>query len=562
MTYRIAAAIAYYDSDESESLKIGVTPLPVDLSAGEYDNAPRVGARAALPTPDQAVTEPGVYRLNSFDDWYYRIHVIPAQLALGNLAGDTQRTVIVWNAFFHAVTLEDFALDGAGITVDSLVLPPESIPPLEDVTYVFNVSTSGPPVIDGSAVWTIDGVEYTVPITGNRSVLFGFKPDWGQAPVVETLEWKNTLQTMFDGSEQVMRTRQLPRRTIEYRIRVRDNDMRLFDVETFGWAGRIFGVPLWHEKVHLQADAAEGAVALAVDTTHSSFAANGVALLYRDAQDFEILDVATVASGAITINNSLSKPWPRGALVIPVMPGIPNAEFNTSRILPRHLDAAVRFLISPRETVLRLPYVEPSVLYRGYEMYTVETNWAQSISVNIASRRIEVDGGLGAVRIAPKANFPLITRSFSWLLKTRAAADELRAFFARRDGRRVPVWMPSGVEDFKLVSQSELGEAVLRVERSAYGAMIASHPARRDLVLIMRNGDRLPFRINSVEDNDQGGSSINLASGMPYIIRPQDVKRISYLGFYRLETDAVSFSWRSDGVAEVDCRFTLKKEPE
>jgi hypothetical protein len=561
VSFLLPSSLSAYSDLESDDLKIDVTPLPVAFSAKLGPAWASMAERGALPEPNAPFVEDGVYLRSSFNDWYYRIHVIPAQLALGNLSGDTQRTVIVWNAFFHSMSLEDFALVGEGITVDSLVLPPEEIPPLEDVTYVFSISATGPSIIDGSATWTIEGVEYTIPITGVRTVLFGFKPDWKRAPVIETLEWKNTLTTSYSGFEQIMRVRQEPRRILEYSLRLRDNDTRLFDLSMFGWTGRVFGVPLWHEKVKLQQVAAPGATTLFIDTALASFADGGTAVLFNDAHDFEILDIDTVSSDSLILNNSLSRGWGVGSYVVPVMPGVPNAELTTARIVPQHVDAAVRFILSPQEAVLRLTDLPAAMTYRGYEMYTGETNWVTPLALTIAARRTEVDGGLGTIRIAPKTDFPLVSRSFAWLLKTRELADDLRAFFVRREGRRYPVWMPSGTEDFVLIGQSELGETALRVQKSSYAALINNNPAKRDIVLIMRNGDRLARRILAVED-DGDNSIITVNAGMPYVVTPAAVKRISFLGLYRMASDAVSFVWRSDRIAEVQSEFMLKKEPQ
>lgn len=559
MSYLFPPPLAAYDPRESNDLKTPVTPLPVVFSAGLGAGWQGLGVRGSYPAPNAPFQEAGLYLRSSFDDWYHRIHVIPARLDLGNLSGDTQRPVVVWNAYLHSVALESFSLAGEGITVSSTAMPPQTLPALEVAEYVFSISASGPSVIVGSASWTIDGVVYEVPISGVRTVLFGFAPDWGQAPVIETIQWANTLTTSFSGYEQIMRVRQEPRRVVEYSLRLRDNDTRLFDLSAFGWSGRVFGVPLWHEKVKMRAAAATGASFVDVDTAHSSFVDGGTAVIFNEAHDFELLDILSVGASGLVLNNSLSRPWLAGSSVVPVLPGIPNAELATVRAVPRHLDAAVRFVLSPQESVPRLPDLPPDEMYRGEEMYVEETNWVAALSLNIAARRTEVDGGLGAIRIAPRTDFPEVSRSFSWLLRDREKADKLRAFFARREGRRFPVWMPSGTEDFVLTARSELGETALRVQKSSYGVLIKNHPAKRDLVLIMRNGDRLARRILDVED-DGAGSVITLNAGLPYPIDPQSVKRISFLGLYRMATDAVSFTWRTDRVAQVQSEFVLKKE--
>lgn len=558
MTFLVPSAIVAYSPLESDNLKLPRTVVPVALTARDAAEEMLPAERGALPDPSPEFTEPGTRLRTSFRDWYFRIHILPAALNLGNVSGDVERTVDVWNAFFEPVTLEGFTVEGEGISADSSVTPPVVIPALEDVRYVFDISATGPAVIEGSATWTIDGIDYSVPITGRRSVLFSFMPDWRLGRVTERLEWKNTLATSFDGKrEQIMQVRHSPRRLLSYRIRLRDDDARLMDQSVFGWTGRLFGVPLWHEKVKLQADTAQGAITLPVDTTRSSFVAGGSAVLFRSPTEYEMLDISAVDAGSITVNNSLARAWPRGSIVLPVAPGLPQELFAFSRALPGHLDSSVEFLLSPAQAPLRLPQEPAPASYRGLELYTGETNWRAPLTVEMAARRIVVDGGLGTISTRPRASFPQTARSMLWLLKNRAAADELRAFFARRSGIRVPVWMPSGTEDFVLVEQAELGSTALRVKRSQYGSLVGTHPARRDIVLIMRNGDRLPMRV--LEANDEGeGTTLTVDTGVPYIVTPEAVKRISFLGCYRLASDTVAFDWHTPTVAEVAANFILK----
>ncbi len=384
MTFFVPASLPAYSPLESSNLKIARTVVPVAFSGGDGARPLYVSARGAYPAPSPDFREDGVYLRTSFRGWYFRIHVLPASLNLGNVAGDVQRTVVVWNAYFEPVTLEQFASTGEGVTVDSSVEPPVEIPPLEDVSYVFNISGTGPAAIDGSATWTIDGVDYVVPITGRRSVLFSFMPDWRLGRVTERLEWKNTLSTSFDGKrEQIMRVRQQPRRTLAYRIRLRDDDARLMDQSVFGWTGRMFGVPLWHEKVRTQADAVQGTMALALDTTHSSFVNGGAAVLFRGPTDFEMLDIDVVSPGGITISNSLGRAWPAGSTVVPVVAGLPQEQFAFSRALPGHIDSSVEFLLSPAEAPLRLPLAPAPASYRGLELYTGETNWRAPLTVEM-----------------------------------------------------------------------------------------------------------------------------------------------------------------------------------
>lgn len=560
MSILIPDSVFAYSPLETDNLKVALTPLPTVQSAGMADDLLAASSQGAAGAAVTLLQESGVYVASAFDDWYYRIHLLPASLHLGNIAGDTQRTVYLWNAFFEPVTLEDFALTpGQGLTYSSAVTPPGAIPALEGVAYDILVSGSGPPTISGEAVWTVDGVEYVVEITGQRSVLFGFRPHWKMQRVNETYEWLNTLQTTYSGYEQVMSIREEPRRVLDYRFRLHDRSARLFDEEVFGWTGRVFGLPWWPERSPLTEGAVPGSQVVYLDTVGRSFVAGGQGVLLTSAHEYEMLDIAEVHDDRLVVNNSLAQPWGRGTPVYPVLPAIPGADFATSRAASTHIDGTARFTVSPSDAILNLPALAAPQEYRGYEMYTGETNWRAPLSINITARRKEVDGVTGPLSIRRKADFPLVMRGFSWLLKTRDQARDLLAFLARRQGRRYPVWMPSGVDDFKPLQDVPSGQSSVRVERSEAGRLIGLNEARRDVVFILRSGGRLGRRIMSIVD-DGDDTVVTFTEPFTAPISLSDIKRVSYLGLYRLASDSVTIAWATSEVAEVDVNFVLKKD--
>lgn len=558
MTILLADVVAADSAYESTNLALARTSIPLTFSAalGDVDVIGSTSVDVPVYTPP-AAPEDGNVLFTSMDDWYFRIHFVPRTIDFGNMSGDQQRTMIVWNAFFVPADLESFdLLNGDGITVDTDVVPPVTLAPLQVVDYAFTASVTGPAVIDATASWVIDGVTYDIPIIGRRTTLFPFAPEWSR-PVQETLEWKTTVQATFSGHEQRVRIRYLPRRIFDYQIRIHDDNVQLFDVLTFGWVGRMFALPLGHEKVKLQADAGLGDQTLYLDTANVSFAAGSSAVLFAGPQDNETVQIVDVFADHITLQGPLARAWPAGSRVLPVMAAVPPATFSTVRRVPAHLDAGVRFIASPADAVLRLPEVAADATYLGEELYTKETNWRENLAIKIDARRNDIDNGLGPIRLRPKATFPLVTRGMTWMLKTRAEAETLRAFFVRRAGRQVPVWMPSGVADLTLVEPIDAGQTTFYVDRTEYSNLIAQHPARRHLIFLLRDGTRYARRIVGVTAASEGRSLVQVDTSFPAAVALANVKRLSYLGLYRLGSDSVTFTWHTDRVAEVDVQFVL-----
>lgn len=559
-TFSIDASVNGWSTNMQEPSPVLPWEYPARISLSNHNAAqPGTSEESYVPVPEFEST--GLRIRAPHDDWYYRLHFLPPSLALGNLSGDALRTLFVWNANFEAVTIEDFDIvNGQGVAWDSDITVPGEILPLKLAQFDFTISANGPPVLDATAVWTIDGETYEVSITGRRVTLFPFRPNWNGG-LKETYTWKSSLQTTYSGKEQRMNLVTNPRRSFVYNIRERGNAAALFDVLIFGWQGRLYSHPMWHEASKLTADVAPGALVLPVDTTYMTLRIGSSVLVMRTSQDYEILQVQTFDAASITLEGATATAWPRGSRVWPMVAAAMDSSLNTSRPSPRYLDAAVRFTASPIDLTPHVPNIPADAVYLGEELYLGETNWRTSMPVSIQPREIRTDNGFGPIRTKPRATFPLITRRFSWMNKTKSTALFLLGFFGRRQGITKPVWIASGTDDFYVSGHVNAADVSVPVLLSEYASLIDNHPARKHVLFIMRDGTRYAREIQSVT-NVGAGSVINLVSGLGVAFDPEDVKRVSYLGLYRLGSDEVTFEWLTDEVSEVDVNFVLTEPSE
>lgn len=552
------------DGPHNANMQVPRTPIPLEGFSVTLQGGSIVAQGAtpveALPAP--TLTLSGLLTRTTFDGWYNRIHIVPGVINVGNVSGDQSRPVLVWNAFFETAVLQDFSLANAdGISAIQPVDTPVSVGPLRTLTYVINVSATGPSVIKATATWTIDGVDYVVPITGRRSVLFAFPPTWDQG-LTETLSWSNTVNRTWSGREQRMQISKSVRRTISYTVRsLRDNERQILDSMLFGWHGRIYSLPLWQEASRLTADTLAGNSIVHADTTRMTIRVGSTIVLYRSPTLFESLEVESFTPTYIIVKGTTLRNWYAGSRVLPAVSAIPNPSLRTSRPLPELMQMGIEFLVDPAAQMLRLESVPPPETYRGIEVYYAETNWATGMDGSIVSNRRDTDGGLGVVQLTRKGPFPEISRPFSWVLRDRVRADLLRQFFVRRAGRLNPVWMPSGSSDMTLASTIDSTSSSMEIRDQEYASFVAQEKIRRDVVLLMRDGRRLARRITNSADN---GDTVllTLENGFGEEIRPEQVKRVSYLGLHRLSEDSVTFNWLTNSVATVEVDFILTEPSE
>lgn len=494
-----------------------------------------------------------------YNDWYNRIHFIPTKLELGNLLSDQTREAILWNAYLTSVEVESFTLNnGDGISVTEPAATPFFAPPLSLSTYIVSIQTEGPPSILASMVWSIDGVEYVLPITGRRTVIWPFAPNW-KNPVDETLEWLTYIETSFDRTEQRFAGRVDPRRSLEYGAQITGKYTQLFENTMFGWADRLFALPLWQEKSNLAVDATVGEVTLSLPTDDRSFAAGGLLVLYVRPDKYEAVEIDSVASGTVALKKGLDAAWPKGTRVYPVMIAKLESQNVGGYVAEDKLEMMVRFVGSPAETNARIPVVAPPITEGGVEVFTEGTNWGSPMSVEYTTDYNTIDSDKGIFTLRQRADWPLIAKGHEWLLKSPTEATDLRAFFGRRRGRFVPAWIPTGTADFTLVEPVLASDAVIIVANNDYGQFVNKHPARQHVLIQLRGGTNIFRAIGSYAIRPDGLAELGLASTVGVAIDPAQVRRISFIGLYRMASDAVTFSWKTEKAAVVQTSFTLTR---
>ncbi|MCY0604035.1 hypothetical protein, partial [Klebsiella pneumoniae] len=74
------------------------------------------------------------------DEWYYRIHISPRRLDLGNVVSAQAQDVFLWNAFLEPRTLVDIAGTDEGVLLSGQPDPPLLFPALKELTWQLTVT--------------------------------------------------------------------------------------------------------------------------------------------------------------------------------------------------------------------------------------------------------------------------------------------------------------------------------------------------------------------------------------------------------------------------------------
>lgn len=507
----------------------------------------------------------GIYaqrKMRSFyDDFYNRIYLIPASLDAGNLLSTQERHIILWNAYLLPQTLEATGLGpqiGITMTPPFGISIPYEIPPLRELDFTVQIELAGPPTINSYANFTVEGVTYTVPITGRRIVLFPFAPNWG-SPVDETVTHRSWALLSENGDEQTgSESGEVARRTLEYNINLR-TALQAQRVENllFAWQSRFFGVPHWGEESRTTSAIFQGGETIPFDTTGLSLEPGSLIAVYSNEDKNEIREIETVLSDGVTVTTALENDWPEDTRVYPCFVGLMNEVAGGQRETSTVGRMPVSFDFEPSVTPSNTALNEPALTYRGKELYLGHTNWLSAMPFSFSADTKRVDKGTGKFVSFTVSGFSRMSRRHNWTLFNRADIFDFRQFLGRRQGVARSVFMPSGTADFNMVTPILAAEEILNVEDNEYAAMVGAHPARRDIIIELKDGGYFCRRIISTTNFD-GYSRLQLDASLGADLDPSQVKRISFLTLYRFESPATTIRYLTDSKAQVDAMLLAK----
>jgi hypothetical protein len=392
--------------------------------------------------------------------------------------------------------------------------------------------------------------------TPNR--FFPFPPNW-KTNMRETFSFDSWVDQAGDRSEQTgSNDGNNPRRSLDYEMLLERNEAQLFESLMMGWQSRLFGVPHWAEGTRLTAAAGASADTLLGDFTGMSLEIGGSVVVYADWQNYTVREIESFDAGSVVLTGTLGRAWPLGARVFPVLYGAINAAMSGKRESDRVVRASASFDFEPSVTPGNTDDDGAgATLYDGNELSLLRTNWKDGVSTSYQSDRMMADLGGGKFEMHSTSHFSPQAKNHEWHIRNRAEAIAMRAWLGRRQGQAVPCWMPSGFDDLTPAGAPG-ATAYLDVATTGYGELLAAHPGRRDIIILLRDGSYAIRRVTSVSVVSPTVDRLHFAGALPGYTLAQ-IKRISFLHLYRQVDREATITWMTAGVGVVDLDLISKR---
>jgi len=386
-----------------------------------------------------------------------------------------------------------------------------------------------------------------------KLAVWPLRPNW-RSGMSETLEWMTTVAESPMAFEQRMGLRISPRQRLECSYMLSGPNRTYLDLLTIATAGSPIYIPLWHDVCHLTAPAAVGDMAVYLDPSYTELQSCRYAIIVNlDPFTYELVEIAGYGADFLSLAAPIARNWRAGTRVLPAKKCKIESQPEFSRRADRTAEVRVRFQsLEPNKSNAI------SALGVYHNNYVLEEDTDElDLSVRYDRKWFALDNDIGIPIQYDVMGFT--HQDFAWFAKGRAAHWRLRGLFYTLMGRLMPLWLSSGTMDFELVEPMSATDTTMTVKRVGYTDMGGPFLHREHIVIQLRSGTRLYHKITAAAISGSDGENEQLAldSAPGRFIRPQDVRRISFLTFSRLDQDEIEFVHPIDtqGVTTVSAVF-------
>lgn len=350
--------------------------------------------------------------------------------------------------------------------------------------------------------------------------------------IAEVLEWRTDVLTSRAG-EQRIALRPRPREIVTFRHRLDALEMaRAAELARAGFAGD-WHVPLWHMALQPNADLAQGATEILLDTGLSDFRSGELAAIAVDGREAAAVSIASVLADRLIFAEPLVLQLPSPVVaapritVAPIRAGVLTSASEVAR--RRQGDGTVTASFLLREAPDLTAPVLPT--YLGRPVQTNPSLVRRPLTASLRRAVEYVDNGFGPVVVEPVRD--VFERGETITLKAQGpiARHALRRWLWSLRGRQASFWLPTWGRELQLRAAMTSGSTQMRV------ATVASLPAYVGRAILLEMPTALRFRTITAAIAEGADHRLTLSSnlGEPVPL----ATRVHFLTAMRADADRV-----------------------
>lgn len=325
-------------------------------------------------------------------------------------------------------------------------------------------------------------------------------PNWDSG-VVEAYEYRTSIVTSENGTEQRAAARVEPRIEISFRADAIHGLAERVIADLNAWPENgLWVFPVYWRFVRLSGDHPAGTLTLDVDTATMPWWLVPGTKIVLDGKDVqEVATVASIAANTLTLEEVTTGTFYSSDKVCLGFDVRYASEHSLEALMAPHRGGTITLEVDPGSNPEWVIPALPDGHHEGYPVLDFKANWATEIEFAFENLRDMADNGRGRVSAHRIKNFSTHTQSFEVTGTSRDALDDVLHTFMACRGMLRSWWMPTRTNDMRLAVDTLAGASTLTVEGDAYQS-IPSDEVWNTVCVVWPDGAAQLNRIDSVAD--------------------------------------------------------------
>lgn len=475
--------------------------------------------------------------------WFELCHFTPDIIELGNILTTTLTTIEIYNAHRDDDKELSSATANAGPGVSFIGLPglPAVLPEQSGLVFQVQVTTVGPPNIDGTLDFVTTCGTFAIALTGDRVVMFPYQPETG---IDETLQFLTDISKATDGTEQRISNRKNPRQRFTMNMRVEEGkELRDMQALLQGWHPGVFGVPIWWESRELGADAATDATVITMDTRYADFRVGSLAILWSGPETFDALQIQSLTDTTMTFTSGLTQDFSAAdTVVMPLRTGYLSSQISANRYIKNLMDVQLQVRVIDNDVedigdVTAFSSHNSKVLLDDPNMIdgtTVADGLTRDMIIidSPASNEIQFSLNLTSKTVTSKGFF---ADSMQEVWQVRQLVHALH-------GSQIAFYLPTFYNDLVVTEDLQSASSLMDIESIKYVDFIQAKEPFKSIWIELNDGTILTREVTAYDKISDTVERLTVGTPWPSLIAKEDITRISFCRLVRIAGDEVKFN--------------------
>lgn len=382
------------------------------------------------------------------------------------------------------------------------------------------------------------------------------RPNWVN-PVIEAHEFKTSVITSRNGTEQRDALRQTPRIEVTLRADTMGDLGRrvVADVQRFRDSG--FHLPIRWRNLTLQGDHAAGATALTFAEDLPWWIVPGTQLIVETTGAQELVEVSSLTGRTVTLAAAMQVAASSASLVSAAWKTrFPKVNKLVS-LVNTHRNSQFDFQVEPGSLPVGAgPSRANYGAHEGYPVFIAKPDWGTSPSLESDDEGSMVDFGKGLRSFTFHRDSITLHYSARYRGMSQAEVDELLGLVYHLRGSQGFVWFPSRMEDHRLVTSASQGENALVI---AGDELRTTYNQDRTLTTIAAIWPDGCTQFNRIETVGASGDDTYLGFVDQWTRPVDETVTLSWGMLGRLLTDRAEVTWLTSEHADITLTFKAQE---